>query len=330
MPEDITEIQIDLLNLLRKSQRPVPVPVLAEIMQIPPSRINRIIKELSNWGYELDRNAKGELRLAGSPDILFPHEISNGLKTKCLGQNIFSFDRVNSTNLTAYKYAERGEVEGTLVVAERQTAGKGRLGRSWSSPPKVGIYISLILRPLIPPVQAPGLSLIAAVSVAETTRQLTDLEAMIKWPNDVLIAGRKTAGVLTELTAEIDRVKFVIMGIGINVNQSDADFPAELAGKATSLKQQCGEKVDRVLFIQRLLLNLEKRYRGFIASGLTDQIDDIREYSAILGKSIRFKHNNATVTGIACDIDANGMLIVELGQNKIKVSSGEITLEENY
>lgn len=288
------------------------------------------MKELGNWGYELRYNKRGDVRYLSSPDVLFPHEISFGRESAVFGFNIYSFDRVDSTNTVAQKYAARGEGEGTLIIADRQTAGRGRLGRSWHSPPGTGVYMSLILKPEIAPAAAPGLSLIAAVSVAEAVRSLTKVKASIKWPNDVLYGSRKLAGVLTELDTELDRVRHVIVGIGVNVNMEASDFPEELKDKATSLRILTGKPVDRVRLVQTILDVLEARYQSFCRDGLRGQIKKIRSLSAILGKRIRFTYNRKVLEGIAEDIDGNGQLLVRLNKELFAISSGEITLAENY
>lgn len=331
MAEDITQTQMDILNRLRQTPDSFhAIKSISEWRQLSPQQVNQSLRELVHWGYRFEQNERGEIRYRSTPDILFPHEIVRGLKSPFFSANIHGYGKVVSTNTVAYRLAEKGRPEGTVIVAERQTAGKGRMGRSWSSPRKVGLYFSLILRPVIPPSQAPGLSLIAAVSIAESIRQYPKLNAAIKWPNDVLLNGKKVAGVLTELAAELDRVKFVIVGIGINVNHSGKDFPEDLTNKATSLKLESGEKIDRIRLVQLVLTNLEKRYHNFVKGGLKSQIGTIKEYSAILSRRISFRHNGKATVGLAVDIDDNGMLVVDIGKRKLAISSGEITLAENY
>jgi BirA family biotin operon repressor/biotin-[acetyl-CoA-carboxylase] ligase len=331
MAEDITQTQVDILTCLQQTPETYfSIKSICEMLHVSPQRAHQGLRELVHWGYRFDQNERGEIKYRSAPDLLFPHEIVRGLKSSLFATRIRSYGRVASTNALAYRLAERGEPEGTVVIAERQTAGKGRLGRTWSSPPKVGLYLSLILRPPISPALAPGLSLIAALSVAESIRHYPKLKAMIKWPNDVLLDGKKVAGVLTELSAELDRIRFVIVGIGINVNHSVKEFPEELRSKATSLQLEATQKVDRIKLVQLLLTNLEKRYYSFVKSGLKNQIGAIREYSALLTKKVSFKQNGKTVTGTAIDIDNNGMLVVDLGDGKVSVGSGEVSLAESY
>jgi BirA family transcriptional regulator, biotin operon repressor / biotin---[acetyl-CoA-carboxylase] ligase len=331
MSEDTTQIQIDVLYYLRKHPRSyIPVRKLGEKFELSTNKIERIIAELENWGYQLLRNKSGEIRYGASPDVLFPHEVAFGLDTKVLGANVYSFDRVGSTNTLAHKYAEKDEPEGTLILAERQTAGRGRLGRSWHSPAKRGVYMSLILRPQIPPLLAPGLSLIAALSIAKTIREYPGIKATIKWPNDVLYEGAKLAGVLTELAAEIDRVKYVIMGIGLNVNHEQDDFPVEIQQRATSLHIAAHAQIDRIRIVKNLLTILEEHYHEYLALGFKRLIKPIKSYSSVLGKTINFRQNDETCTGTAIDIDAQGLLIVKVGNKTMSLSSGEISLHESY
>ncbi|MGB5105656.1 MAG: biotin--[acetyl-CoA-carboxylase] ligase [Candidatus Zixiibacteriota bacterium] len=331
MTEDITQIQIGILYHLRKHPRTYfSVRKISEKFNLPAQKTERAIAELENWGYQILRNPAGDVRYGASPDVLFPHEITYGLATKALGDNVYSFDRVGSTNVIAHKYAEKDEPEGTLILAERQTAGKGRLGRSWHSPAKRGIYMSLILRPQISPVMAPGLSLIAALSVAKAMREYPGISATIKWPNDVLYEGKKLAGVLTELAAEIDRVKYVVMGIGINANHDEDDFPPELRDKASSLKIEGHHEIDRIRLVKLILTYLEEYYHEYLGSGFKRLIKPIKSYSAVLGKNISFKQNEASCIGKAIDIDGAGQLVVEIDGKVISLSSGEITLAENY
>lgn len=331
MAHDITQLQIDVLNELRSHPRSyISMQRLAENTSHSPQRIARALKELENWGYRFLHDSASGVRYISSPDVLFPHEIELGLEARIIAQNIYSLDRVSSTNTLAHKYAEQGQPEGTLIIAERQTAGKGRFGRSWHSPAGCGLYFSLILRPPIPPAQAPGISLIAALSVVEAIRASSKLKAQVKWPNDVLCDGHKVAGVLTELAAELDRVRYVVVGIGINVNHEAADFPPTLRDKASSLRQCVGTPLHRIKLLQLVLSRFEINYLRFVHCGLKDAIKSIRRYSSVLGKPVSFQINGNHQQGRAVDIDGNGMLVVEVNGKTMTLGSGEISLAENY
>ncbi len=331
MSEDITQLQVDILKELREHPRSFFVArELAERFNLPIQRINRAIRELENWGYKLEKDKKDGIRYVDSPDLLFPHEIEFGLSTELFAGNIYSLDRVASTNVLAHKYAEKGEAEGTLIIAERQTAGKGRLGRSWHSPARRGLYLSIILRPPIAPPQAPGISLIAALSVAEAIKAQLRLPAMIKWPNDVLCHDRKVCGVLTELAAELDRVRYIIVGIGINVNHDPKDFPEDLRRKATSLKIATGTAVGRVELLRAVLKRFEHHYRRFLKDGLGGAIKPIRAISSVIGREVTFRLDGQVRRGKALDITQEGRLVIESGGRTLTLGSGEISLEESY
>ncbi len=331
MSEDITQLQIDILKELREHPRSFfAARILAERFNLPIQRVNRAIRELENWGYKLERDKKDGIRYVASPDVLFPHEIEFELSTETFAGNIYSLDRVASTNVLAHKCAEKGEAEGTLIIAERQTAGKGRLGRSWYSPARRGLYFSIILRPPIAPVQAPGISLIAALSVAEAIKARLRLPAMIKWPNDVLCHDRKVCGVLTELAAELDRVRYIIVGIGINVNHDPKDFPEDLRRKATSLKIAAGTTVGRVELLRAVLERFERHYFKFLKDGLSGAIKSIRAISSVIDREVTFRLDGQVRHGKALDITQDGMLVIESGGRTLTLGSGEISLEESY
>jgi BirA family transcriptional regulator, biotin operon repressor / biotin---[acetyl-CoA-carboxylase] ligase len=331
MPDDITQTQIDILNQLKDQQENWTSPKsLGERLHLSIKRVNQSLSELLRWGYRFETNRRGDVRFLAAPDILFPHEITRGLRAHVVGSEIHGFRSIGSTNSVAHRHAIKNAPEGTIIIAGRQTAGRGRLGRSWMSPPKLGIYLSVILRPTVAPAQAPGLSLVAALAIAEAIRHYPGLTAMIKWPNDVLINGKKVAGVLTELSAELDRINYVIIGIGININHEVKDFPVELADKATSLRIEQGCSVNRVRLVQEILQQLEKRYLQFLKGGLKEQLKPIKDFSSILTSRISIQHDNKTLVGTAIDIDVDGALIVSVGKRTLRLSSGEISLTESY
>jgi BirA family biotin operon repressor/biotin-[acetyl-CoA-carboxylase] ligase len=248
------------------------------------------------------------------------------LKTKVIGRKIYSYKSIQSTNIAANQLAVSGASEGTLVVAEHQTKGRGRLGRSWHSPVNVGLYCSIVLRPKIHPTLAPGISLIAAVAVADTIAACGNLDVKIKWPNDVLISGRKTAGILTDLSAELDRVNFVVVGIGINVNQKKADFPEELKKSATSIRMALKKEIRRVELLQRLLRNFEKEYMIFKKSGLDKSRKKILKYSSLLNIEVDLRIGRKAIRGRVIDIDRLGRLVMETPDGVNCFNAGEVTM----
>jgi BirA family biotin operon repressor/biotin-[acetyl-CoA-carboxylase] ligase len=254
------------------------------------------IRGLREDGYVVHASPKG-YRLISSPDLLFPYEFPH------LEQRIHYFPEIGSTMDAARQLAKRGALEGTMVIAEAQTLGKGRLSRQWLSP-RGGVYCTLILRPRISPACAPRTNLLAAVAVAGTIRKLFGLEAELKWPNDVLISGKKLCGILAEIDAEVDIVNFVNVGIGINANNSVSGFEET----ATSLKEVLGREVSRKEFLGALIGEIEQR-RPLLMKA--DLLREWKELSATLNKEVRVVNLGEEATGQAVDIDATGALILK-------------------
>lgn len=283
------------------------------------------IRHLRALGYEIEASTRSGYRLIRSPDILSPPEIKPLLKTKWLGTTIHYFHTLDSTNSRAYELANRGAEEGEVVIAESQTKGKGRLGRNWYSPPNLNLYLSVILRPPIPPHQAPLITLMAAVATAEAIGNYPGLRPMIKWPNDLLLNGRKVAGLLNEIKSETDRIDFVILGIGVNLNIVGRMFPKEIRAIATSLKEETGQPVSRKIFLASLLQELEKWYAVFIKRGGAVILQSWREWAQIKGRHVKMTSFGETIEGIAIDVDSDGALMIETGRGeRKKVVAGDI------
>ncbi|THE15113.1 biotin--[acetyl-CoA-carboxylase] ligase [Bacillus timonensis] len=269
------------------------------------------IEDLRNEGYELEAVRKLGYRIITKPDKISANEIQLGLETKSLGRNIHFEESVTSTQKIAHKLAYEGAVEGTLVVAEEQTTGRGRLDRTWYSPKHTGVWMSMILRPQIPPSQAPQLTLLAAVGVVQAIQEVTGLEPDIKWPNDILIHQKKIVGILTELQAETDRINSVIIGIGINVNQELSQFPENLHTIASSLAIEKGEKIDRAKLIQVILLKIEKLYKEYLQHGFKVVKLLWESYATSIGKQIIARTISGSIEGKAIGINEEGVLLLE-------------------
>jgi BirA family biotin operon repressor/biotin-[acetyl-CoA-carboxylase] ligase len=286
------------------------------------------MEALREEGYEIEASPHLGYRFISAPDSLIPDELKWGLKAKVFGKDIIAYKKVDSTNDVAYSLAEKGMKEGTVIVSEEQASGKGRHGRKWVSPPKGGIYISFILRPEIMPNEIPRITLLAAVAAARAIRDFSGLSALIKWPNDILLNGRKVCGILTEMKAEPDAVDFIILGIGINVNT-----PAESLPKvATSLREALAgsgrrDRLSRVELAKRLIECLEEEYVSLKKNGFGPIIEEWKELSDIIGSRIKVTTYNRTFEGQAHDIDQDGSLVVrrERGQME-KISSGDVTI----
>ena len=250
-------------------------------------------------------------------------EIKACLSTKIFGKWTHVFEKIDSTNEEATRLAEQGAKEGTLVLAECQTKGRGRLGRTWHSPAGLGIWMSVVLRPKLAPIAAPGLSLVAGLSLARTIEECLQTPVELKWPNDCLLGGKKTAGILAELSAQRENVRFVVLGVGVNVLHQPQDFPPELQKTATSLVLATGQLIDRVEFLCEFLKRLEADYSQFKKQGLAPFIDSYTRRCELIGSQIQAHVGHKTITGQALRIDATGALVLRQGQKEIVISAGE-------
>jgi len=269
------------------------------------------IEELRKDGYEVEAVRKSGYRLIAAPDRLSAAEITAGLDTKRIGQHVIAYDEVVSTQPLAQEAAAKGAEEGTLVLAERQTGGKGRLGRPWHSPKGTGIWMSLIIRPAIPLPKTPQITLLTAVTVARTIREETGLPVKIKWPNDIFIGDKKVCGILTELNAESDRVNYLVIGIGINANSVEADFPEELVQIVTSLRIETGQTLKRAAFIQQFCRFFEEEYENYLQHGFERVKAEWEKHSYTIGRWVNVQTISQKLEGRAIALDDEGVLMVE-------------------
>lgn len=263
------------------------------------------VQELRRRGYAIEAVPHLGYRLAALPDRLYPEEIASGLATRLIGRKVYYFEKTASTMDEARRLAP-GSPEGTLVVAEGQTKGRGRLGRSWSSPKYKGIYVSLILKPGLLPSQAPVLSLLAASSICAGIADATGIQPGIKWPNDILLDGKKLGGILTEMEAELDTTLFVVVAFGLNVNNGRD----ELVEGAVSLRQKTGEQVSRLELLKAILRRIEQEYLLLRSSGPLPVLERWKAHSVTLGRKVRVYCGGEQAEGEAVDIDADGGLLV--------------------
>lgn len=285
------------------------------------------IRSLKEAGYDIESHSKIGYRLIETPDRLYEHELAALVKGKVFGQQVIYREKVSSTNELAKELAQKGAAQGTVVIAEEQTGGKGRLGRVWYSPPGQGLWFSVILRPEISPVDASKLTLISAVGVARTIRELTRIPAGIKWPNDVLIDQRKVCGILLEMSAEIDKINYIVVGVGVNVNLDEAKIPAEIDGVAISLAEQEKLKVTRVELLAALLNNLDNLYDEFLAGKFSEILTSWKEMSVTLNRWVRVISGSETEEGIAFDLDDDGALILMKDDGSVKrILSGDVSV----
>ncbi len=299
-------MQTQILQFLKESEGYVSGEEISRRCGMSRAAVWKHMQELRQEGFDVVAVPHLGYKLVASPDKLLPSEIRHGLKTRYLGKKIVYEDTVPSTMDVAFRLGMEGAVEGTLVCAEGQTKGKGRLGRHWNSPKGKGIYMSVILRPSLPPTEVAQLTLLTAVAVCEAIRRVSGVAARIKWPNDILVEDRKLAGILTELSAETDRVRFVVIGIGINVNTSLNGLPPQ----ATSLKEEAQKKISRVELVQEILSTLEDWYERLKEQGFALVIQRWKELSSTLGNRIRLVDPSGEVEGEAVDLDKTGGLMI--------------------
>ncbi|MCU9613688.1 biotin--[acetyl-CoA-carboxylase] ligase [Caldibacillus lycopersici] len=286
------------------------------------------IEELRNEGFEVEAIRKKGYRLAEHPNTLTENEIYLGLQTKYIGKTIHFYESLPSTQQVAKELALNGATEGTLVISDEQTLGRGRLARAWHSPKGTGIWTSIIIRPKIPIQQAPQLTLLTAVAAVQAIEEQTDIDVSIKWPNDLLINGKKVCGILTELQAEENQIQSIIIGIGINVNQQLTDFPEELHSIATSLSMEVNDKINRAKLVQSLCFHLEKLYETYLTLGFQPIKLLWESYALSIGKQITARTLNGTYSGIALGINEQGVLLLETSDGKIQhIYSADIEID---
>ena len=299
---------------------------LARTLGCSRTAIWKKVRDLENEGYKISSSPRRGYQLLTVPDLLLPLEIAYGLEAKNFGKEIHHFQKVDSTINKAKDLVAKQALPGTIVVAEEQSKGRGRLKREWASP-KGGIWVSMILKPSFLPQDAPLITLAAANSLAKTIQDNLKVEAKIKWPNDVLISGKKVAGILTEMDAEPDRIIFVILSMGVNANVNVTRFPKELKKKSTSLKEILGQKINRVNFLQILLMNLEERYRWLEDGKKKLIIAEWKHYSTTLGKKVAVATAGKRVEGKAVDLSPSGALMVKTSSGEIiEVLAGDVSI----
>jgi len=301
---------------------------LSMSLKVSRTTIWKQIKILQSEGYAIESSPKKGYRLSMIPDILSPEEVKDGLQTQLFGrEHYYYFKEIDSTNNYAKTLAADGHPEGTVVIAESQSSGRGRRGRQWYSDSGQGIFLSLILRPPLPVNELSRINMAIALAIVDALQEV-GIKSGIKWPNDILIKDRKIAGILTEAITDMDGIEFIVSGIGLNVNTLIEDFPAELRPIVTSVREEAGRMVSRVHLLQILLLKLEQRYQQLISGAFTEILEQVRTLSLVIGRAITIKQLGGITEGRAIDIDNNGFLLVRDGQGNIHhLMSGEVLLK---
>ncbi len=300
---------------------------LSSLLGVTRTTVWKHIEALRRRGYVIEATTNQGYRLHKIPDLLRPEEISYGLQAEFCGKKIYYFPTVASTNLVAHALGTEGEEEGTLVVAEEQTSGRGRRGRGWHSVKGKGIWISLLLYPRsVRPEQAAPFTAAVAVAVSRILALETKSRPTIKWPNDLLLNGKKVGGILAEIKGNEEEVHYLVLGIGLNINQGGEHFPPDLTATATSLYLEESRIFDRASLCRRLLEELEKSYLLFLKEGFAPFREPWIQNSATLGKKIKVSRGNGYLEGTAKELDNHGALLVEDGSGVMhRITYGEIT-----
>lgn len=317
-----------LARLLRAGGEPISGQQLANDFGVSRTAIWKHIQVLQEEGYILETVKKKGYVLKSAPDRMDAARIQTHLETERIGQVIHHFGSVDSTQILAHGFVRDGAADGTVVIAEEQTAGRGRMLRPWESTAGKGVWMTVILKPDIPPHQAPQFTLVAAVSIVNAMKALyPELEPEIKWPNDILLNGRKCTGILTEMVAEADRIQALLIGIGINVNQKIEDFPQELHTIATSISAELGREVDRAEFVAKVLYYLESYGDQYVKNGFSPIKALWEKASATIGRHVRATTLREVIEGVAVGITEAGVLEIKTASGEVKgVYSADIEL----
>lgn len=298
---------------------------MAKELAISRTAIWKRIQSLQRAGLEITGKQNSGYRLERWPDLLLPELLEHYRRTAKLGRFMHYRETVDSTNTLAKELARAGAPDGTLVVAESQTSGRGRRGRSWLSEPRGGIFASLILRPSLSPGRVPLLTLTVGIAVVQALQGMGLTDAWLKWPNDVWIGRRKMVGILAEMVGQMDQVDWVVVGIGINTHQSD--FPGELATRATSFLRETGRKVQRAELLARVLCQLEALLPLLERPTVATLLEEWSNYDRLTGQEVQVVAPNETFTGRALGIDATGALLIRRANGQEQsVLAGDVSL----
>jgi BirA family biotin operon repressor/biotin-[acetyl-CoA-carboxylase] ligase len=319
-----------ILSALRENPDGVSGAQLAEQLRISRAAIWARIEELRKVGFDISAAPHFGYRLVDEPDALIADDLLSRLgKTKVIGRDIQVFEQTTSTNDVIEKLARDGVKEGAVVFAESQTKGRGRLGRKWISPAHKGLWFSILLRPDLRPQETTQLTVASATALRRAIATETNLRPEIKWPNDILIGGKKVAGILTELSAELDRVRHVILGIGVDVNLSASELPSELRKTATSLKIELGEPISRAELAVAILRELDADYARICTGKFAEVADEWEENCTTIGKNVTVQIGDRKIRGCAESLDDDGALLLRTEHGRLEpITGGDVTLEK--
>ncbi len=323
-----------ILSALRTNPEGVSGAGLAEQLDISRAAIWSRIEELRQAGYEIEAGPHFGYRLVNSPDALHADDLLARLaespaKPVVIGRDIQVYKETTSTNDVIERLARDGVREGVVVFAESQTRGRGRLGRKWVSPAHKGLWFSILLRPDMHPQETTQLTVVSATALRRAIIAQTGLQPEIKWPNDLLIGGKKVAGILTELSAELDRVKYITLGIGVDVNVAAEELPPEVRKIATSLKIEAGRHISRVELAATILRELDKDYARICTGKFSEVADEWEASCATIGRQVTVQMGDRKISGCAESLDEDGTLLVRTEHGHLeRVIGGDVTLEK--
>jgi BirA family biotin operon repressor/biotin-[acetyl-CoA-carboxylase] ligase len=331
-----------ILSILRKKDDFVSGEEISSVLGITRASIWKKVNHLREKGYVINAVPSKGYRLLSSPDTPTPEEISSIFKGDIIGREYIFLNVTGSTNekamelgqllsqqshLTHTQKKDKISIDGTVIIADSQTYGKGRLGRTWFSPPGVNLYFTVLLEPPIPVKESSLITLMAAVSVVTAIRDHVGLKAVIKWPNDILVGDKKTGGILTEMKSDIDRINFLAVGIGINVNMPGKILPGHLKNIATSLKEESGHAVNRVELLGGILSCFENLYKILLRGRRSYILNEWLRLNSTVGRRVRVHARDRVITGMAKGIGNDGELIIRIAPGKVeKVYAGEVTI----
>ncbi len=300
--------------------------IISREVGITRAAIWKRISALKGMGYVIDARQNMGYRLMRSPDILTPEEIQYRLGTKIVGSEVRYYPVLESTNAEAFRLASEGGKDGLVIVTDHQTGGKGRLNRTWFSFRRQSLSLSIVLRPKVVPYVATMLTYMAGIALYETIYAITAVKPALKWPNDILMSGKKVAGILCELSTETDVVNFAVIGMGINLNVRKNKFPAEIREASTSIYEETKKRVKRVAFVKELLRQMDYWYGVFLRDGGDSRIlMEWKERANIVGQEVKIRSFNEEIEGQVVDVDSDGALIVQNREGERKrVIAGDL------
>lgn len=323
-------MKAEILSLLRERGSYVSGQELCEHFNVSRTAVWKAVNQLKKEGYCIQAVQNRGYLLVSEDEVFGQNELESRMDTEWAGHPVSFYETINSTNLRAKLDADNGAPEGALVVADMQTAGRGRRGRTWSSPAGLNVYFTLILKPRYVPDKASMVTLVMALAVAEGIRETCGVEAGIKWPNDIVVNGKKVCGILTEMSVEKDFIHHVVIGVGINVGLQE--FAPELADTATSLQAECGRKVPKAALVANIMKAFEKYYESFREkTDLSDLVDSYNKMLVNREKTVRVLDPKGEYSGVAEGINELGELLVELPDGHVEnVYAGEVSVRGVY